>query len=190
MCFHCSAGCAVSHSQLEEWISGSFIQSHWPCMTLWPISMFSRILATPSMAAPATHAGFQRDAKSVTRPATARPRWIVMMPVDVRRVGGAAGLLDLGADRVELAAELLDLLVGEVGVLLDVGDGHGVLLSVVEVAVRRARSDVEGAVADAAVTQVCTCSLGWSYSSPLRRSRTVPVTSVSVQVWQMPIRQP
>ena len=27
----------------------------------------------------------------------------------------------------------------------------------------------------AAVTQVCTCSLGWLYSSPLRRSRTRPV---------------
>ena len=56
-CFHCSAGWAVSHSQLEEWISGSFIQSHWPCMTLWPISMFSRILATPSRLAPAIQAG-------------------------------------------------------------------------------------------------------------------------------------
>ena len=40
------------------------------------------------------------------------------------------------------------------------------------------------------VTQVCTCSLGWSNSSPLRRSRIAPSTSVSVQVWQMPIRQP
>ena len=36
---------------------GSFIQSHWPCMTLWPISMFSRILATDSPAVPSTHAG-------------------------------------------------------------------------------------------------------------------------------------
>ena len=45
-------------------------------------------------------------------------------PVDVRRVRVAARLLDLGTDRVELAAELLDLLLAEVGVLLDVGDGH------------------------------------------------------------------
>ena len=29
-------------------MSGSFIQSHWPCMTLWPISMFSRIFASDS----------------------------------------------------------------------------------------------------------------------------------------------
>ena len=42
----------------------------------------------------------------------------------------------------------------------------------------------------AAVTQVCTCSLGCPYSSPLRRSRTVPETRVTVQVWQMPMRQP
>ena len=42
----------------------------------------------------------------------------------------------------------------------------------------------------AAVMQVWTGSLGWPYSSPLRRSRTLPATSVSVQVWQMPIRQP
>ena len=40
------------------------------------------------------------------------------------------------------------------------------------------------------VTQVCTGSLGWSNSSPLRRSRIVPETMVIVQVWQMPIRQP
>src|SRR3954469_24484586 len=83
-CFHCSAGCMVSHSQLEEWISGSFIQSHWPCMTLWPISMFSRILARPSRPAPAIHAGtlVRRDwrpASRVTRPAVARPRCTLMM---------------------------------------------------------------------------------------------------------------
>ena len=47
-------------------------------------------------------------------------------PVDVRRVLGVAGLLDLGADRVELASELLDLVLAEVGVLLDVCDGHAV----------------------------------------------------------------
>src|SRR3954447_11281248 len=82
-CFHCSAGCAVSHSQLEEWISGSFIQSHWPCMTLWPISMFSRILCTPSNAVPATQAGLRvslnwEPIRRVSRPATARPRWILI----------------------------------------------------------------------------------------------------------------
>ena len=42
----------VSHSQVLDWISGSFIQSHWACSTLWAISMFSRILARPSMITP------------------------------------------------------------------------------------------------------------------------------------------
>ena len=78
-CFHCSAGWAVSHSQVLEWISGSFIQSHWPCMTLWPISMFSRILATPSIAVPATHAGLYLLANRVIRPAVASPRWILII---------------------------------------------------------------------------------------------------------------
>ena len=32
--------------------SGSLIQSHWACRTLWPISMFSRILARPSISVP------------------------------------------------------------------------------------------------------------------------------------------
>ncbi len=68
----------MSHSQLLEWISGSFIQSHWPCMTLWPISMFSRILAIPSMAVPAKKAGLYLLANSVTRPAAARRRWMVI----------------------------------------------------------------------------------------------------------------
>ena len=46
-CFHWSAGQTMSHSHAVELISGSLIQSHWPCITLWPISMFSRILARP-----------------------------------------------------------------------------------------------------------------------------------------------
>ena len=104
----------MSHSQLLEWISGSFIQSHWPCMTLWPISMFSRILATPEhgragdergpAGALAVASGEQRDA-----PAGGEAALDPDHPVDVRRVGGVARLLDLRADRVELAAELLDL---------------------------------------------------------------------------------
>ena len=56
-CFHASLVEAVSQSHEEEWIWGSFIQSHWPCMTLWPISMFSRILAAEREAVPATQAG-------------------------------------------------------------------------------------------------------------------------------------
>ena len=47
----------MSHSQVVEWIFGSRIQSHWPWRMLWPISMFSRILATLRPAVPTTQAG-------------------------------------------------------------------------------------------------------------------------------------
>ena len=66
-CFHCSAGEALSHSQVVEWIFGSRIQSHWPCMTLWPISMFSRILATVRPAVPAIQAGGNSENSSTAR---------------------------------------------------------------------------------------------------------------------------
>ena len=69
----------MSHSQLLEWTSGSFIQSHCPCITLWPISMFSRILAVPSIAAPASQAGGKKLANRVIRPAAASRRWIVII---------------------------------------------------------------------------------------------------------------
>src|SRR5919107_1719904 len=75
-CFHASEVEAVSQSQVEEWIWGSFIQSHWPCRTLWPISMFSRIFASERVAVPEV-------------------------------------LVDLVVHRVELAPELLELLVAE-----------------------------------------------------------------------------
>ena len=57
LCFHWLEGLALSHSQAVEWILGSRIQSHWPCMTLCPISMFSRILATERPAVPSHQAG-------------------------------------------------------------------------------------------------------------------------------------
>ena len=56
-CFHASGVDALSQSHAAELMTGSFIQSHWPCMTLWPISMFSRILASESVAVPAAHSG-------------------------------------------------------------------------------------------------------------------------------------
>jgi hypothetical protein len=78
-CFHASAVEAESQSQFEEEIWGSFIQSHWPCMTLWPISMFSRILASESRAVPPMRAGRWREASSSTRPSTTRRRCISIM---------------------------------------------------------------------------------------------------------------
>ena len=74
----------MSHSHVEEWISGSFIQSHWPCMTLWPISMFSRILARPSEIALAASIGRRTFASSgeltimPIRAAAAIQRWVVI----------------------------------------------------------------------------------------------------------------
>ena len=78
-CFHASAVEAESQSQVEEEIWGSFIQSHWPCMTLWPISMFSRILAIESSVVPASQAGRRREASSSTRPRTTSRRCISIM---------------------------------------------------------------------------------------------------------------
>ena len=58
---------------------GSFIQSHWPCMTLWPISMFSRILAIDRPAVPSTHAGLNRENSSTPRDAATSRRCSVIM---------------------------------------------------------------------------------------------------------------
>jgi hypothetical protein len=64
-----------------EWICGSFIQSHWPCRTLWPISMFSRIFAADSAAIPAACAGGNPAAHSTARPKTAMRRCMAIMLV-------------------------------------------------------------------------------------------------------------
>ena len=48
-------------------------------MTLWPISMFSMILATPSVTVPAHQAERFELAASSSRPATSRPRWAAMV---------------------------------------------------------------------------------------------------------------
>src|SRR6478735_8905947 len=79
LCFHCELGLALSHSQAVEWIFGSRIQSHWPCMTLWPISMFSRILATDRPAVPSTHSGGSAEPRRTARDASSRRRCTVTM---------------------------------------------------------------------------------------------------------------
>jgi hypothetical protein len=112
-CFHASAVEAESQSQVADEIWGSFIQSHWPCMTLWPISMFSRTLAIESSAVPASQAGRRREASSSTPPEDHEPAVNLdhahdVAPVPVSQLGE-----DLAVDGVELAAERLDLLVAE-----------------------------------------------------------------------------
>src|SRR3954465_11046199 len=77
-CFHCSAGLAMSHSHVVEWIFGSRIQSHWPCRMLCPISMFSRILATERPAVPTTQAGGNIDTSRAARLPSSSVRWTSM----------------------------------------------------------------------------------------------------------------
>src|SRR3954454_15295713 len=78
-CFPAPAVDAESQSQVEELIWWSFIQSHWPCITLWPISMFSRILASESIEVPSSHVGQRREANSTTLPPTTSRRCISIM---------------------------------------------------------------------------------------------------------------
>ena len=73
-----SAGEALSHSQLVEWILGSRIQSHWPCMTLWPISMFSMIFEIDKPTVPASHAGGNRENNRIPRLLSSSLRWASM----------------------------------------------------------------------------------------------------------------
>ncbi len=122
--FQCTLGEVVSHSHSVEWISGSFIQSHWPWMMLWPSSMFSMIFADASIAIPAARAtlllaGEQRD------PATRGEAPLQLDgPTDVAGVALSAGVLDVGSDRIEFVGEGLDVVGREVCVFLDVSDSH------------------------------------------------------------------
>ncbi len=134
--------------------------------------------------------------------------------VDVLRVTLAEVVEDLVVDRVELLAERLDLLVGELRERADdpVGIGHvaGLLgwLSVhlclppvvwVEVCESRWRWSRAGVARcqraistgpSGALTQVRTISPSSPCTSPLRRSRSWPEQSLPMHVWQTPIRQP
>src|SRR5712675_80720 len=84
-----SDGEALSHSQVVEWILLSRIQSHWPCITLWPISIFSTIFATESPTVPASHAGGNRENNSTARlsrtcwrmASSSRPRFSMSSPL-------------------------------------------------------------------------------------------------------------
>src|SRR4051795_9973612 len=50
-------------------------------MTLWPISMLSRIFDSASAVVPASQAGGRMPSMSSPRPATSRPRWARITPV-------------------------------------------------------------------------------------------------------------
>src|SRR3954451_21542485 len=68
----------MSHSHVVEWIFGTRIQSHWPCSTLCPISMFSRIFATLRPAVPSTQAGGKIEASSTIRLPSSSERWVLI----------------------------------------------------------------------------------------------------------------
>ncbi len=77
-CRHWSAGQAVSHSNVLPHRVGSPVHSYWPCMTLWPISMLSRIFDAASSAVPASQAGGKMPANSSARPVTSMERWALI----------------------------------------------------------------------------------------------------------------
>ena len=69
----------MSHSHVFEWISGSFIQSHCPWLTLWPISMFSTLFANASAAVPNSQPVRERLHAMSRRAATSSERWNAMV---------------------------------------------------------------------------------------------------------------
>ncbi len=93
-------------------------------MTLWPISMFSTILATPRVAVPAHHAerrelaGEQQSAGYLQR--TLRCNG----PTDVARVSRAARVFGVLADRVELHGQVFDIGIRQMREYVDVCDRH------------------------------------------------------------------
>ena len=115
----------MSHSQVLEWISGSFIQSHWPWVMLWPSSMFSMHLrheqghgsGSPSGLASAAEDGqpggdFQAPLKSDDA-------------LDVCAVLCAQRRFDVAADLVQREPERFDVRVAQVRVLSYFCDRNG-----------------------------------------------------------------
>ena len=199
-CFHWSAGQTESHSHTVELISGSFIQSHWPCMTLWPISMFSRILArprpavpSPSNAVPAGRVGRDLAAED-TPPAQrgagqhddARPEGQAPLRADEPSDVPLVALAQIGdgrvVDLVELLAKLFDHRSGRAR---QGGRWSSLKFLLVEGVVRSSSQSPA-----APLMQIWTARPGSSITSLVRRSRTRPATSGTSHVWQMPMRHP
>jgi hypothetical protein len=120
----------MSHSQVLEWISGSFIQSHWPVT-----DVVSDLHVLDALGV--------RERGGAEQPPCARPA----QPDDesggdvegaleqdgAPDVGGVAGterLFDIASDGVEFGAQCLDVGVGQMRVGGNVGYRHGPVLSV------------------------------------------------------------
>ena len=104
----------MSHSKSLPVSVGSFIQSYWPCITLWPISMLSRIFDSESAAVPAIQAGGRKPANMQAAAADLQAALGADHVADVVGVALAEVGEDALADGVELLAEGLDLLGGQV----------------------------------------------------------------------------
>ena len=173
-CFHWSAGEALSHSQVVEWIFGSRIQSHWPCMTLWPISMFSRILATERPAVPTSQAGGNSETSSTARLASSSSRWTLM----TLRMYAASRSPRLAITWSRMASSSRPMFSMSSAVRCAIGLSGFFCITVMAVSSQRSMSQAPAA----ADTQVWTStpSPGAAVvSSPVRRSRTAPSRSGS-----------
>ena len=108
-----------------------------------------------------------------------------MMLADVARVALAEVVEDLVVHRVELPADLLDLLGGEA---VRAGSRSDRGASWFLIRVLRSKFDFDGALGgvDAGANDLALVP----ETLPVRRSRTWPGSSVPTQVWQMPSRQP
>ena len=98
------------------------MKSYWPCITLWPTSMLSRILATPSMVVPASQAGGNKLASRSSAAARVHVAGELHHLADVGRVLFAELRARALLEGVELRAEGFDLL----GSKVDFGQFHGV----------------------------------------------------------------
>ena len=112
----------MSHSHVLEWISGSFIQSHWPWLTLWPISMFSTLFAKASDTVPKTQPARDRlHADEQARRDLEHP----LEPDGAPDVGGVPfteRLLDVAPNGVQFVPEGLDVRLRQMRVRSDVGN--------------------------------------------------------------------
>ena len=92
--------------------------------------MFSMIFAAASIPVPSGPGDLVPAGEQGDSPAGGKSPLQLDGAADVAGVALAAGLLDIGPDRIEFTPQFLDVFSSEVGVQLDVGDGHSGLLDV------------------------------------------------------------
>ena len=147
-------------------------------MTLWPISMLSRIFDSDRARHPGEPGGREEPSEHQPAAGDLEPALGPDHLADVARIALAEVGDDPLADRVELLAEGLDLLGGQVReavvVIADLLFGQ-----------RSSSTSPTGTE-----TQIWMSSSSALETSPVTRLRTLPAVLRQVQVWQMPMRQP